>query len=762
MSKAAYHHGDASLQSTIVGLALNFVGSNNLNLLVPAGQFGTRLHGGKDASSSRYISTCLAPVARAIFPALDDALLSYLDDDGKPVEPQWYAPVVPLVLLNGADGIGTGWSTSVPCYDPADIIRNVRRMLKGDGPIEMIPWYRNFKGTISPMENSRSYDVHGVVRKLDDSTLRITELPVKIWTSPYKEFLETCLDAGGPVYIKEMRDQSTESNVDFTVSMAPNELSALEQSGLFKKLKLSSTVCASNMVLFDHTGKLRRYDTTCEIFSEFFQVRMDLYVKRKSHILGELSQKLEEAENRKRFILMVIDGTVKVAKRSKIQIVKDLARHGFKQIVKNGKPKYQQVADEENSDNDSQMAQNESPSVKGYNYLLSMPLWSLTLERVEELCQQRDAIAAEIEQLAETTPAEIWRRDLDVLETAIEKYENDLRQAERKLVAATRVAQRNQRGNKKSRGKAKADYQEYDSDANGELINPPGPRTAHIPKSRARKGVKSEKTSIMGDEKKPVTKNSTVAKSRAKRARPAPKKATPSSFLIEDDDEDLDDVIMSSTSLEEKSQNNDRSMDEIDLTDDDDVIEMSLSQRLARNLALGPKKSAGNTKKRPPKATKKNVKTKKSQVKPKMIEDSNEESDASMDILLPVRKKATSKPAPKSAFIVELDEESDAPKKPTQSKGTKRSRSKVKATDDELCPTPSAQRKVKRTKTLKKKDPFDFVADNDENVAPASSRAPRRTARTRKATKIVIDSDSDEQPSDASEYNADSESDFEP
>ena len=129
---SAYHHGEQSLAATIVGLAQTFVGSNNTNLLEPIGQFGTRLQGGKDAASPRYIFTSLSPFARALFRPEDEALLKYLNDDGQSIEPEWYIPILPLVLVNGCEGIGTGWSTSIPNHNPLDIISNIRGMMRGE------------------------------------------------------------------------------------------------------------------------------------------------------------------------------------------------------------------------------------------------------------------------------------------------------------------------------------------------------------------------------------------------------------------------------------------------------------------------------------------------------------------------------------------------------------------------------------------------------------------------------------------------------
>merc|ERR1712216_508221 len=148
---SAYHHGEASLMSTIVGLAQDFVGSNNVNLLFPSGQFGTRLQGGKDSASPRYIYTRLGPLARSLFREEDDRLLKYLDDDGQTIEPEWYLPVLPLILLNGADGIGTGWSTSIPNYSPKDVAENVKRYISGMPMEAMVPWYKGFEGEITRM-----------------------------------------------------------------------------------------------------------------------------------------------------------------------------------------------------------------------------------------------------------------------------------------------------------------------------------------------------------------------------------------------------------------------------------------------------------------------------------------------------------------------------------------------------------------------------------------------------------------------------------
>jgi DNA topoisomerase-2 len=80
------------------------------------------LAGGKDAASPRYIFTMMSPLTRLIFNQHDDAILKYLTDDNQKIEPEWYIPILPMVLVNGADGIGTGWMTKIPNYNPREIV----------------------------------------------------------------------------------------------------------------------------------------------------------------------------------------------------------------------------------------------------------------------------------------------------------------------------------------------------------------------------------------------------------------------------------------------------------------------------------------------------------------------------------------------------------------------------------------------------------------------------------------------------------------
>ena len=215
---SAYHHGEASLMATIINLAQDFVGSNNINLLMPNGQFGTRDQGGKDHAAARYIFTELAPIVRNVMHPADDAILTYQQDDGRQVEPEWYMPIIPMVLVNGAEGIGTGmslslsryhpllretigWSTTVPAYNPEDIVANIRRLMNNEEQEPMLPWWRGFSGSVKKVGDNK-YDVIGTCTKLDDTTVEVTELPIHRWTQNFEAELETMISEKGDGSVK--------------------------------------------------------------------------------------------------------------------------------------------------------------------------------------------------------------------------------------------------------------------------------------------------------------------------------------------------------------------------------------------------------------------------------------------------------------------------------------------------------------------------------------------------------------------------------
>eukprot|EP01128_Nolandella_sp_AFSM9_P010842 TRINITY_DN755_c0_g1_i1.p1 TRINITY_DN755_c0_g1~~TRINITY_DN755_c0_g1_i1.p1 ORF type:complete len:1060 (-),score=322.66 TRINITY_DN755_c0_g1_i1:76-3219(-) len=418
--KAAYHHGEVSLQSTIVNMAQNFVGSNNINLLHPQGQFGTRMEGGKDAASARYITTYLNPLTRLLFHPADDAILKYLDDDGLQVEPEWYMPILPLVLCNGNKGIGTGWSSNIPNYNPREIAMNLKKMLRGEEIEKMVPWYRGFTGTFTWEAKKNRYLVNGVWERVSDTVLEIRELPVGKWTGQYKEHLEKMMDsnekvsklkdasADSPPLVSEYKDYNTEGKVHFEITVP--KLRSMTDKEIVKAFQLESSVTIGNMHFFDARGTIRKYESIEEIIHSFYHLRLGYYEKRKEHLASVLEADWLKFKNQARFIKEVIAEEFVISGRPKVDLLEDLSSRGYLRIP----PKKKESEEEEE----------EEESARDYDYLLGMKLWSLTAERVLKLEQKLKEKRSELDELLALSSAEMWDHDLSTFLLNWTKFED--------------------------------------------------------------------------------------------------------------------------------------------------------------------------------------------------------------------------------------------------------------------------------------------------------------------------------------------------
>ena len=319
---SGYHHGEASLNGAIVGMAQNYTGSNNINLFAPNGQFGTRLRGGKDSASERYIYTHLSPITRRLYPTADDQVLQYLDDDGMLVEPLYYAPIIPMVLVNGTKGIGTGFSTDVMCYNPTDIIAHIRDRLATGAfhEREFVPYYEGFGGTINKVEDNK-FLIRGRHEVVGTDKVRVTELPVGSWTDDFKEYLEKLTEttdkAGKKVtpIVKDFDDMSKDTTVDITITIPAGKLAELQGkvidpvtscTELEKVLKLYTTGSTNNMHLFGADDKLKKYASPNEIVADYFDERYIIYQKRKAHMIGVLKAELLVLKNKHKYIQKTI------------------------------------------------------------------------------------------------------------------------------------------------------------------------------------------------------------------------------------------------------------------------------------------------------------------------------------------------------------------------------------------------------------------------------------------------------------------------
>lgn len=405
---SCYHHGEESLNKAIVGMAQNFVGSNNINLLFPSGQFGSRIKGGQDASSPRYIFTRLEKITRLLFPEQDDNILKYLNDDGTPVEPQFYAPIIPMVLVNGSKGIGTGFSTEIMCYNPLTIIHYLKCKLQGltTGDIEFIPYYEGFTGDIIKINNTK-FMFKGKYEVLEQDKIRVTELPVGYWTEDFKELvndLQNDKDKEGkkitPI-VKEVFENYTDTTVEFIITFSKGKLAELVSinhdngtNGLEKLLKLYTTNSTTNMNLFNANDKLTKYETISEIIDDYYEVRLEYYDDRKEFIIDTLEKELMILSNKAKYIQEILDNTIDLRKRKKQEIIDMLEDKDYDII-----------------DDD-----------KEYKYLIKMPMDSVSEENVEKLLQEHNKKNEELIIVKSTTTEQMWISELIILESEYANY----------------------------------------------------------------------------------------------------------------------------------------------------------------------------------------------------------------------------------------------------------------------------------------------------------------------------------------------------
>jgi len=397
---SGYHHGEASLNGAIVGMSQIFVGSNNINMFEPRGQFGTRNQGGKDAASERYIFTCLNPLTRDIYKKEDENILEYLEDDGTPVEPIYYAPIIPMILVNGSKGIGTGFSTDIIPHDPLDIIEYLKNKLyMMDNEIEIKPYYEGFTGEIIKISDKK-YLIKGKY-KIEKNSVHITELPIGLWTQDYIEYLASLLDKKNQSekIIVDFNDISNDTMIDIKVIFQTGKVNELFNekideniNGLEKFLKLYNYQTLTNMHLFDYNDKLKKYENVREIIDDYYVKRLELYNKRKEYQLKILRDELVILSNKARFIQENLDDIIDLRKKSNLENENKLMERKYDKI--------------ENS----------------YKYLLKLPMDSVSLENFEKLMKEKEEKECLIKKLESLTNIDLWLEELLILENNYKEY----------------------------------------------------------------------------------------------------------------------------------------------------------------------------------------------------------------------------------------------------------------------------------------------------------------------------------------------------
>ena len=399
---SGYHHGEASLNGAIVNLAQNYVASNNINLLQPLGQFGTRHMAGNDAGSPRYIFTLLNPITSTLYVKEDLDLYEYQNDDGLEVEPLWYLPIIPMLLVNGSIGIGTGFSTNIPMYNPIDIIAVIQKLLNSESieTIELKPYVKGFKGVIEKSIDNKKYVSRGIFKKISATCIQITELPAYTWTVDFKELLEEYLDKHASE-VKNYISNSNDTDIDFVIEFVNSETCVaflkVEDNGYTKfenefKLVSSKNLLTSNMYYFNRNIQIQKFDKPEDIICDYYFVRLEFYQKRKDHMLKRLAYNIQLLENKICFIQSVANETLIVQKMTKEELIARL-------------------------ESDQYMLHDDS-----YEYMIRLPIYSITLDNVIKLEKEKQVLDGEISATQDKDIQDMWRFDLQNFMVEYDKF----------------------------------------------------------------------------------------------------------------------------------------------------------------------------------------------------------------------------------------------------------------------------------------------------------------------------------------------------
>lgn len=310
-------------------------------------------------------------------------LLDYKEEDGQLIEPEYFCPIIPLLLVNGCQGIGTGWSTSIPPHNPVDVLNYVRAKLEENELPSIEPYVRGFAGSISVDNSGGNYITDGIITTSSKSSVRISELPIGTWTNDYKTSLVAMMKKGE---VQSFTQDHTTTKVCFDIKINSAKLNRLvKNETLLKHFKLRNTLSTRNMHAFTPDMKISRYKTPQDIADEYFPVRLELYSDRKSVMESNMEYSASLMKNKSRFIEAVSDNTIDLlhGKRSKEATIALLEEMEFTKqtdldaIKMNNAVAKRRALNAVINDEPSEI-ENDSHSKKEYDYLLNLPLSSLT------------------------------------------------------------------------------------------------------------------------------------------------------------------------------------------------------------------------------------------------------------------------------------------------------------------------------------------------------------------------------------------------
>ena len=307
-----------------------------------------------------------------------------------------------MILVNGTEGIGTGFSTFIPPHNPEDIINNIKNIMDNKALKLIVPWYRKFKGKIKKVDNTIT--ISGKYKVIDDNTISIDELPIGSWITPYKNYLEKIKikNGSGKDIIVDFRDNNTENDINFIVKFPSKKLEMfIKNDTLEMKLKLIRNLKVNNMHLYNKNGNIIKYKNAEEILKEWYDIRLDMYKKRKTFMINKLEKELNLIKYKVQFIQDVLDKKIIIYKQKKADIIKHLEELKFPKL---------QITDKDKI---------------SYDYITTIQLFSLTLEKINELNEKFKEKDDELNKLINTNEIDIWKNELDILLNAYLKWKKN-------------------------------------------------------------------------------------------------------------------------------------------------------------------------------------------------------------------------------------------------------------------------------------------------------------------------------------------------
>jgi len=378
-SNAFYHHGDQSLSNAIITMTQKF--KNNMPLLEEDGQFGSLRS--PEAGAPRYIGTKLNKNFRLLYK--DFELLEYKEEEGEMIEPKFFLPIIPTILVNGSSGIAVGFASNILNRNPLDILEGCESILKGKKMPILKPQIYSFNGNFNlDPENNKKWIIRGKFDIQNTTTIKISELPPSMTYEKYELILDELVEKK----IIVSYEDNCKDLIDYTIKFTRESLSKLEEEKIYKLLKLEESE-TENFTTLDEFGKLRIFESAESIIQYFVDFRIKFYHKRKDYILDKLKEELNLLSNKGKFIKAILDGKLEIKNRSRDIIITELEKLELLKID------------------------------GGYDFLLRMPIWSLTKENFEKLKEDFKNKKEEVEKISNTEPKDMYLSDLSELKKKI-------------------------------------------------------------------------------------------------------------------------------------------------------------------------------------------------------------------------------------------------------------------------------------------------------------------------------------------------------